>query len=728
MIKILERQKRNFKLIRQINSQSTKPLIYNFFSKQQCLFQQQKVIFLANKFYFSTTIDYYQHVKRLEIHSSDKIDTPQLIDKFSNQLKEIDDLNHVIMVCVYYSNILRGRMEFDLAIEVMQVALNKMERNATFGHYKRKEMFLNYMAGNFLEQIESIIQFSDEIVLCNQLEIAASIFYLMLERLEKIKDSSVNQFAGRAYIGLACIHYTLQEYEEAVKCSVLFYETNKQQNLEGLIIAYISYKQLDKIDEANKILQTIKGKANIDESLLNIQKYILHAGLFNYTNAFQSQIEQIQKEEANIQLNDKTIERKAIWDEEKEVKKIANFIKSGQIEEGIMYYDAILNQLDDPEYDYFVRLEVLDVISQFYSSKKEYTKAIKMHLDLHQKLLEKRNYMVINDKKHLHNFVNLCDIYTKINDDNKTLEWHKKYHSFLLVNGYFSKFTPIVRAKLFGHMDCLVRLEQYDEALEYGDFIERYAKQFQLEKDYPQFYNDLKSRKLQLIKYLKDNQRLKKQYLQYYEFLKIFQNKEAFYQCLIYLLNFSFKDQDQEGIIKYSQDYLKVRSQFEKEDENLLNRKLMYLVLINHYYGRKEYEKTSKFINDAKPAFLKNKQYEELYSFLLIQICLIRNLKLKEDINQKIQEATNLFNQHFKGTNLESLTRAKGYLIQSRIYFELKDSQNCLDHIEQFLQQDQSKNVFQEDYLDLLKSLQQQEEYKQKINEIISKYSVQYKF
>ncbi|EWS73787.1 hypothetical protein TTHERM_000343939 (macronuclear) [Tetrahymena thermophila SB210] len=625
-----------------------------------------------------------------------------------------------------------------------------MEKNATFGLYKRKEMYFNYMTGNFLEvnkiasqilkdligsknvqlqiqQIESIIYLADEIIFCNQLEIAASIFYLMLEQIKKIKDSSNSQLVGKAYMGLALIHYTLQEYNEAARCSILFYETNKQQNIEGLVIAYISYKQLDLIDQANNILQTIKSQANVDESL-NIQKYILHSQLFKFINIFSNKIDQIQKEEAKIRFSEKSRERKAIWDGESEVKQIYNFIHNGQIEEGIMHYKQILKQLNDPDQDYFMKLEVLEVISILYAAKREYSQAIETRLDIHQKLLKKRNYLVINDNKHMQNFENLINIYITIKEDNKALEWHKKFHSYLLINGYFTNFSLKVRDKLLGHMDCLVRLQQYEEALEYADFIERYANQFQLEKEYPQYYNELKSRKLQLTKFLKDNSRLKKEYLQYYEFLKTFKNNDTLYQCLVYLLNFSFQDQDEQGIIKYSESYLQLRGKYEKEDENLKNIVLMYILLIQHYYERKQYEKASKFITDAKPFFKKNKLFEELYCFLLIQICLIRNLKLQDDINEKAQEAANLFNQHFKGTNLEGFITAKGLLFQSRTYFDLGDYQICLDHFEKFLKQDQAKDLFNKEFQELLNNLLQQNECKQKVEEIISKYQLKSKF
>ncbi|KAL4438580.1 hypothetical protein ABPG74_015478 [Tetrahymena malaccensis] len=632
-----------------------------------------------------------------------------------------------------------------LSHQMEQIQL--LQRQDLYDEYKVQQMNFYFIAGEFVEvkriadkilndfkqslndqlnisEIQAIINLGDQLFLSNQFESGVDMILIAIKHLQKMQDNpKAADHLANAYLLCSIGYFALKEYKVAAKYSELSYYSNKQV-YESLFVAYVSYKKISAQDKAEEISQILKSKITEDD-LNELEKtYSSHKNIFNYTNVEQKQIDQILKLEAQIEQEDLKSGRKIIWNLEKEVGSIENYIQNKKFEEGIQFFTSILGQYD-PKLDFFRKLKLMTLISQFYIKQNQYGKAIEIFLDIHEQLLQKRNYITVGDFITQYNLSSIFACYAFNKDYHKAVQWYKRYHAFLLVNRFFTNFDFQRCLFMFQYIDCLVNLKMFDEALEYSIFFERYIDQFQNEKKYREIYISLINKRINLLKDTNNFEVLQKELEKYYEFLLPIKNQHSqqFYLCLFYLIEVSLQTYNNQGIIKYGLEYLKVRGQFEKEGDFLQFRCRIYFSLIQNYVNTKQYELASKLIDESNTYFVQSKDYFSLYHVHIYQINLNIILNKYECIQQNIQNAENLLSQYLVGHQNEQDMRALGYLNISSAYINLRDYQKSFEYLEKLVQLGLPQQ-FQEMQNILINNLLQIKEFKEKTENMILKYGL----
>ncbi|EAR95310.2 hypothetical protein TTHERM_00073160 (macronuclear) [Tetrahymena thermophila SB210] len=575
-----------------------------------------------------------------------------------------------------------------------------------------------------LQNIRLLINAAEKMCFTNQFERGVDLILITIKHLEKMQDKSeAIKDLSKAQLLCAAGYFALKEYKIAAKYSEMSYQANKSTD-QPLFIACVSYKKLGDYDKVEEISQILKGKIS-EDTLKNIEKsFKAFKYMFIYTNVYQKQVDQILKSEAQLDQEDKNSGRKII-NLKNEVDRISNYMKNRNYEEGIKFYTKILQQLD-PKFDFFKKLQVMDLISKFYFKQKQFSKALEILLDIHQQLLEKRNYLIINDFITYDNFTFIFANYLENKDYDKAAQWFKKCHSFLLLNGYFTEFDNQRCLFILHYIQCLFNIENFDEALEYTKLFERYLDQFQQEKQYIELYNQLINARISILDKCQNQEMIQKELEKYYQFLLPIKNQEIqqFYLCITNLIRTFQKTNNNEGLVKYGLEYLKVRPQFEKEEDFLHQRCIVYYQLILNCMNTGQFELANKLIVESQSCFLKQKDYLYLYHILLFQIVLDINFNKYECVDNSIRNAENFLSQYFVGHQNEKEMRALGYQAISSAYFKLRDYQKSFEYIEKYVSLGCSSQQDKEKQKVLIDNLLKIEEFKEKTENMISQYGL----
>ncbi|EWS74418.1 hypothetical protein TTHERM_000073161 (macronuclear) [Tetrahymena thermophila SB210] len=540
-------------------------------------------------------------------------------------------------------------MELDKTLQVLSYQMEQiqlMQRYDIYGEYKQQQMKYCFIAGDFIEvkiiadkmyedfkqslndqlnlqQIKGIIDLADQLYLSNQYERGVDMILIAIKHLEKIQDKSVAaKDLSQAYLLCAVGYLTLKEYEIAAKYSEMSYQANKS-TYQSLKTAYVSYKKLGLQDKAEEIYQILKGKISEDQ-LKEIEKnYAVFKQMFNFTDIYQQQADQILKAEAQLDQEDKNSGRKIIFNLDGEADRISNYFKNRNYEEGIKFYTNILGQLD-PKFDFFRKLQ------------------------------------------------------------------------------------------------------DFDQALEYSKFVERYLDQFQQEEQYVEMYQQLINLRMNILSQLQDHEMIQKELEKFYQFLLPIKNQEShqFYVCLMNLINLFLKTNNNQGLVKYGQEYLKVRLQFEKEDDFLHNTCNVYFRLIFNYMNSKQFELANKLIVESQSYFLKQKDYSSLYKIHLFQISLDIHFNKYECVDNSIKNAENILSQYFVGHQDEKEMRSLGYFAISSSYLQIRDYQRSFEYFEKLVSLRYSSQKCKENQKYLIDNLLKIEGFKEKTENMIQQYGL----